>query len=256
MASVSEARTVTMKQLKNALKYCVRAKRPAMIWGPPGIGKSDCIAQLCADAGGRLWDLRLSQCEQTDLRGMPFYNKETNRMEWAPPIDLPSHEEAAQYPITFLFLDEMNSAAPAVQAAGYQLVLNRRVGTYTLPDNCVVIAAGNREGDRGVTYRQPAPLANRFVHFELRVDFDSWNEWALGARIHKDVVGFLNFAKNNLYDFDPKSPSKAFATPRSWEFVSQLLDDTCDDQTSTDIIAGTIGEGLALKFLAHCKVAG
>ena len=132
-AQVSENRTVTMKQLKKALHVCVRAKRPAMIWGPPGIGKSDSIAQLCTSMGGRLWDLRLSQCEQTDLRGMPYYNKETNRMEWAPPIDLPSHEEASQYPITFLFLDEMNSAAPSVQAAGYQLVLNRKVGTYTLP---------------------------------------------------------------------------------------------------------------------------
>lgn len=250
-----QTRTVTMKQLKNALRYCVKAKQPVMIWGPPGIGKSDCIAQICANMGGMLWDMRLSQCEQTDLRGMPFYNKETNTMDWAPPIDLPSEKEAAKYPITFLFLDEMNSAAPAVQAAGYQLVLNRRVGTYKLPDNCVVVAAGNREQDKGVTYRQPAPLSNRFVHFELQVDFDSWNEWAVGARIHKDVVGYLNFSKNSLYDFDPTSSSKAFATPRSWEFVSKLIDDDCDELTATDIIAGTIGEGLAVKFLAHRRLA-
>jgi hypothetical protein len=177
-------------------------------------------------------------------------------MEWAPPIDLPDAETASQYPIVFLFMDELNSAAPATQAAAYQLILNRKVGTYTLPDNVVVFAAGNRDGDRGVTYRMPTPLANRFVHLELRVDFDSWHDWALENKIHSDVVGFLNFSKNSLYDFDPKSNSKAFATPRSWEFVSQLIsEDDQDETTTTDLVSGTVGEGLALKFFAHRKVS-
>jgi hypothetical protein len=253
--NVSENRTVTTKQLKRALGYCIKAKRPAMIHGSPGTGKSDVVSALCSEMGGILYDMRLGQCEQTDLRGMPFYNKNSGKMEWAPPVDLPDEETASQYPIVFLFLDELNTAAPSVQAAAYQLILNRRVGTYTLPDNCVVLAAGNKDSDRGVTYRMPTPLANRFVHFELRVDFDAWNDWANEHRIHKDVVGYLNFSKNSLCDFDPKSASKAFATPRSWEFVSQLLDDECDENTATDIIAGTVGEGLALKFLAHRKHA-
>jgi hypothetical protein len=226
-----------------------------MITGSPGVGKSDVVASLCKEMGGILYDMRLGQCEQTDLRGIPFYNKETGLMEWAPPVDLPSPKEAKNWPIVFLFLDELNTAAPAVQAAAYQLILNRRVGTYILPDNVVIIAAGNKDSDRGVTYKMPTPLANRFVHFELRVDFDSWNEWATDNRIHKDVVGFLNFSKNSLCDFDPKSNEKAFATPRSWEFVSRLLDDDCDELTATDIISGTIGQGLALKFLAHRKNA-
>jgi hypothetical protein len=255
MAEISQNRTVTPKQLKAALRYCVKAKRPAMIHGSPGIGKSDIVAALCNEMGGVLFDMRLGQVEQTDLRGIPFYNKESNKMEWAPPIDLPDEEVAAKYPIVFLFMDEINTAAPAVQASAYQLILNRRVGTYTLPDNCVVIAAGNKDTDRGVTYRMPTPLANRFVHFELRVDHASWEDWATANKIHPDVVGFLSFSKNSLNDFDPKSPSKAFATPRSWEFVSQLLDDDCDYSTSTDIISGTIGEGLALKFLAHRKMS-
>jgi hypothetical protein len=252
---VSQNRTVTSRQLKKALRYCIKAKRPVFIHGSPGIGKSDVVASLCREQGGILYDMRLGQCEQTDLRGMPFYNRDKGVMDWAPPIDLPDEETASKYPVVFLFLDELNSAAPSVQAAAYQLILNRRVGTYVLPENCVVIAAGNKETDRGVVYRMPTPLANRFVHFEMRVDFDSWNEWATNHRIHQDVVGFLNFSKNSLYDFDPKSSSKAFATPRSWEFVSQLLDDECDEATATDIISGTIGEGLALKFLAHRKHA-
>jgi hypothetical protein len=177
-------------------------------------------------------------------------------MDWAPPVELPDEETAAQYPIVVLFLDELNSAAPSVQSAAYQLILNRRIGKYRLPDNVVMVAAGNRESDKGVTYRMPTPLANRFIHQEMKVDFSSWQEWAVNNRIHKDVVGYLSFAKQDLYDFDAKSASRAFATPRSWTFVSQLLDDNSDDDTTMNLIAGTVGEGLAVKFMAHKKVAG
>jgi hypothetical protein len=103
----------------------------------------------------------------------------------------------------------------------------------------------------------PTPLANRFIHQEMRVDFASYQEWAIKNNIHKDVVGYLTFAKQDLYDFDAKSASRAFATPRSWTFVSQLLEDEDgDDDTIMNLIAGTVGEGLAVKFMAHRKVAG
>jgi hypothetical protein len=119
-----------------------------------------------------------------------------------------------------------------------------------------MVAAGNRESDKGVTYRMPTPLSNRFIHQEMKVDFPSWQEWAVENKIHKDVVGYLSFAKQDLYDFDAKSASRAFATPRSWSFVSQLLnDDGIDDETATNLIAGTVGEGLAVKFMAHRKIA-
>jgi hypothetical protein len=178
-------------------------------------------------------------------------------MDWAPPVDLPDEETASKYPIVVLFLDEMNSAPPAVQAAGYQLILNRRVGKYMLPDNVVIVAAGNRDSDKGVTYRMPMPLANRFVHLEMRPDFASWQVWAVNKSIHKDVVGYLSFAKQDLYDFDSKSSSRAFATPRSWVFVSDLLnDEDTDTDTQFNLVAGAIGEGLAVKFMAHRKVAG
>jgi hypothetical protein len=150
----------------------------------------------------------------------------------------------------------MNSAAPSVQAAAYQLILNRRVGKYRLPDNVVMVAAGNREGDKGVTYKMPSPLSNRFVHLEMRPDFDAWQKWAVQAGIHKDVVGYISFAKQDLFDFDPKSSSRSFATPRSWTFVSQLLEDGLPTNVETDLVAGTVGEGTAVKFMAHRKVAG
>jgi hypothetical protein len=201
-------------------------------------------------------DLRLGQMEPTDIRGIPFYNKDIGKMDWAPPVELPDEEMSKDYPIVVLFLDELNSAAPSVQSAAYQLILNRRIGKYRLPDNVVMVAAGNRESDKGVTYRMPTPLANRFIHQEMKVDFASWQEWAVNNRIHKDVVGYLSFAKQDLYDFDAKSASRAFATPRSWTFVSQLLDEGDDDDTTMNLIAGTVGEGLAVKFMAHKKVAG
>jgi MoxR-like ATPase len=122
-------------------------------------------------------------------------------MSWAPPVELPDAELAKKHKKIILFLDEMNSAAPAVQAAAYQLILNRKVGTYTLPSNVMIVAAGNRETDKGVTYRMPAPLANRFVHLEMRVDFEDWLIWATENKIHSDVVGYLTFAKQDLYDF-------------------------------------------------------
>jgi hypothetical protein len=226
------------------------------LWGPPGIGKSDVVAEIARDMGALLIDLRLGQMDPTDIRGIPFYNKDIGKMDWAPPIDLPDEETASQYPYVVLFMDEMNSAPPAVQSAAYQLVLNRRVGKYKLPKNVVMVAAGNRESDKGVTYRMPTPLSNRFVHSEMKVDFPSWQEWAIKNQIHKDVVGFLTFAKQDLYDFDSKSSSRAFATPRSWTFVSELLaDEDLDVATTTDLIAGTVGEGLAVKFMAHRKIS-
>jgi hypothetical protein len=253
---MSDTRTVSSVQARRSLLSAFKVKRPVFLWGPPGIGKSELVEGITQELGGLMIDLRLGQMEPTDIRGIPFYNKEKNVMEYAPPVDLPDEATASQYPIVVLFLDEMNSAPASVQSAAYQLILNRRVGKYVLPDNVVMVAAGNRESDKGVTYRMPTPLANRFIHQEMKVDFASWQEWAVQNQIHKDVVGYLSFAKQDLYDFDAKSSSRAFATPRSWSFVSQLLDDEIDDDTVTNLIAGTVGEGLAVKFMAHRKIAG
>jgi hypothetical protein len=254
--AISENRTVTPNEARSRLLRAFKVKRPVFLWGPPGVGKSELVADLTEELGGLCIDLRLGQMEPTDLRGIPFYNKESGKMEWAQPVELPTEEMAAEYPVVTLFLDEMNVAAPAVQAAAYQLILNRRLGTYYLPKNVVIVAAGNRESDKGVSFRMPMPLANRFVHLEVRADYDSWNEWAVQHRVHKDVVGYIGFAKNDLMDFNPRSSSRAFATPRSWSFVSEFLyDEDATDAELADLISGTIGNGLGIKFMAHRKVA-
>jgi hypothetical protein len=246
-------RQVGPKAAKRSIRKAIQTRRPVFLWGPPGIGKSDIVKQIGQDAGRDVIDVRLALWEPTDIKGIPYYNAEKGTMVWAPPSELPMDPEST----AIIFLDELNSAPPAVQAAAYQLILNRRVGTYSLPKGVDIVAAGNREGDRGVTYRMPAPLANRFIHLEAKVDFDDFQEWAVMNAVHPEVVGYVGFAKQDLYDFDPKSPSKAFATPRSWVFVSDLLkDDDCDIDTLHNLIAGAVGDGLAVKFMAHRKIAG
>ena len=249
------ARTVSPNAAKASIKHAIAKKRPIFLWGPPGIGKSDIVHQIADTINAHVIDIRLSLWEPTDIKGIPYFDSNANKMVWGAPAELPDTEMASQHEAIVLFLDEMNSAAPAVQAAAYQLILNRKVGQYHLPDNVYIVAAGNREADKGVTYRMPAPLANRFVHLEMRVDFDDWFQWAVNNNIHKDVVGFLTFSKKDLYDFDPKSPSRSFATPRSWSFVSELIEDELDENTTTDLVSGSVGEGLAVKFMAHRKVA-
>ena len=261
---IEDRRTVNTVQLKKQVLRAFKLKRPLFVWGGPGIGKSNLIEQI-VDSGdlGKacMFDMRLGLVEPTDIRGVPYYNKETGKMDWADPVDLPSEEVAKQYDTIVLFLDEFNQAVPAVQAASYQLVLNRRVGQYKLPDNVVVIAAGNRETDKGVSYRMPKPLENRFGPFELKCEFGPWLDWAVNRAvpIHSDVVGYLTCHKQDLYNFDPTSSSRGFATPRTWEFVSDNLEGIEDtdfsDNDIIDMVSAYVGEGLALKFNTHMKMS-
>jgi len=152
---------------------------PLMLWGPPGVGKSALVAQAARDAGLPMIDLRLSQLEASDLRGMPY--QKDGRVEWAIPAMLP--DAGRHGPRGVLFLDEINATLPQVAAAAYQLILDRRLGDYRLPEGWAIIAAGNRLGDRGVTYAMPAPLANRFTHVELAPMIDDWLLWAEQAGV-------------------------------------------------------------------------
>ena len=257
-----QTRTVKLSELKQYVKHHFRTKRPMMVWGPPGIGKSETFEQItnsyiAEGKKAKLIDARLSLWDPTDLKGYPYYNKETNRMSFSSPDELPTEAEAAEYDIIVLFLDELNGAAPATQAAAYQLILNRAIGKYKLPDNVVIAAAGNRETDKGVTYRMPKPLANRFLHYEVRVDFNDWFDWAVTNTQHSDVIGYVTTFKDDLYNFDASSAERSFATPRTWAFISDTIQDVEDftEEEVTDMVAAGIGEGIALKFKAHRAVA-
>ena len=192
---------------------------PAMIWGPPGVGKSQLVAQVAAGHTAPMLDIRLSQMEPSDLRGIPFRTADT--VEWAVPAMLP--DATRHGPHGVLFLDEITAAAPTVSAAAYQLILDRRLGHYQVPDGWAIFAAGNRQGDRGVSYVMPAPLANRFAHFEVEVHLDDWVTWAYGQGIDERVIGFLRLRPELLFEFDAEHNPSAFPTPRSWEFAHRAL---------------------------------
>ncbi len=192
---------------------------PVMLWGPPGVGKSQIVAQVGARHQVPVIDVRLSQMEPSDLRGIPF--RAGAGVEWAIPSMLPDAERHGEQGV--LFLDEITSAVPSVSAAAYQLILDRRLGDYQVPAGWVIFAAGNRQGDRGVTYTMPAPLANRFSHFEVDLNLDDWVAWAYQNRIDERVIAFLRFRPEQLFNFDPAHNPVAFPTPRSWEFAHRAL---------------------------------
>lgn len=192
---------------------------PVMLWGPPGVGKSQIVAYVANKHDVPVIDIRLSQMEPSDLRGIPFRNDD--RVEWAVPSMLPDEKRHGKS--GFLFLDEITSAPPTVSAAAYQLILDRRLGNYRVPDGWVIIAAGNRQGDRGVTYSMPSPLANRFSHYDVDTHLDDWVAWAYENNIDDRVIGFVRFRPELLFDFDPAQNPVAFPSPRSWEYAHRAI---------------------------------
>lgn len=240
--------SVTITELKETITALIAQKVPTFLWGAPGIGKSSIIKQIAQEQNIGFIDLRLALMDPTDLKGIPFYDKESHTALWASPAFLPKEGEG------ILFLDELNSAPPSVQASAYQLVLDRKVGEYELPSGWAIVAAGNREGDRGVTYRMPSPLANRFVHFEMDVHVDDWRMWAYANGVDARIIAYIAYKKEHLFTFDAKSENKSFATPRSWEYVDKILKAGIKPSLLLEAIGAAVGKDVGVSFLAFTKV--
>lgn len=209
-----------------------------MIWGPPGIGKSSIVHSIAKRNDMSTVDLRLCQLAPTDLRGLPFVdNCGTSR--FAPPSFLPVEGNG------ILFLDEINLASQAIQNVAMQLVLDRRVGDYALPDGWFVIAAGNRVEDRAAVSQMPAPLTNRFLHLTLRPDLNSWKEYAIGAEVSEKIISFLNFRPDLLHSFNKNAI--AWPSPRTWDFASRLLSAGLG-------IESAVGDGAAAEFNSFLRL--
>ncbi len=238
------------KELKESLSKLIDAKLPTLIWGSPGIGKSSIVKQIAKEKSLEFIDLRLSLLDPTDLKGIPFFDSKNNEALWALPNFLPK-EQTSQ---GILFLDEINTAPPSVQAAAYQLVLDRRVGDYELPNGWAIVAAGNSESDRGVVYRMPPPLANRFIHLEMEVSFEDWKSWAYQNSIEPSIIAFLNYDSSKLFNFDPNRGEKSFATPRSWEYVNRILKSNIPKESELEVLIGAVGKEVAISFIGFKKV--
>lgn len=248
-----------MSTMKGMIQHLgIRKRRALYFHGASGIGKSEGIAQSCAENEGVMVDFRVSQYESVDLRGIPDIQGGTT--VWNMPATMPfkGNPKFAMAPADkpiYLFADEINQGDPSVLSVLYQLFNDYRIGEHELMDNVVLIAAGNRDTDRGTTNRFPAPLANRMTHAELVPDINAWSQWAAGAGIPPTLIGFLNFRSELLHTFDPEKPVKAFATPRTWGFVAE---DFADTEMPTDVktaaMAGSVGEGPAVELMAFADI--
>lgn len=243
--------------IKNGL--LVKTMPSVMLWGPPGVGKSQAVRQVAREIEQNtgktvnVTDVRLLLFNPIDLRGIPTSNADKTLAIWLKPqiFQMDPSDEV----INILFLDEISAAPQSVQAAAYQITLDRVVGEHKLPDNCIVIAAGNRTTDKSVAFKMPKALANRLMHIEIEGSFNSWKEWAIGSGINDKVIGFLSFRQNYLMGFDSGSDDLAFPTPRAWEMVSNILNGIDDDIDSMySLIAGIVGTGVAVEFRTWAKV--
>jgi hypothetical protein len=232
-------------EVTETLASLLPTRRPLYLWGPPGVGKSSLVRQAAARAGLEVLDVRAVLLDPVDLRGLP--RVEGDRALWCPPAFLPRDGEGV------LFLDELAQAPPLVQAACLSLTLDRRVGEYVLPAGWGVVAASNRQEDRAGAHRLISPLLNRFVHLDLEVSGDDWHDWAVGAGVAPEVRGFLRYRPALLFQFEPRVNTRAFPTPRSWEFVSLVLAHT-PPQLLHPVVSGCVGEGPAAEFVAFARI--
>ena len=257
---IKELATIYTPLIRNHLGYS--GIPSPFLWGPPGVGKSDGIKELAeileAKTGKKVvvTDIRLLLFSPIDLRGVPVADSTKQFTDWLKPriLDL----DASDKIVNILFLDELSAAPQSVQAAAYQLTLNRAIGEHKLPENTLVCAAGNRVNDRAVAYKMPSALANRMMHFEVSVDFDSWSHWAIEkGNVHPFVLGYLSYARDKLYVEELNGEDVAFPSPRSWMFVSNILNtlgeiDNLDDYYA--LISSCIGMGYAIEFIGWSKV--
>jgi hypothetical protein len=231
MATISEVQSALSKIISAEIKHSV------FLWGPPGIGKSSIVKKVAQDNDLELIDLRISQLAPTDIRGLPYI--EDGLAHFAPPSFLPQDGKG------ILFLDEANTASPSMMSIAQQLILDRQVGDYTVPEGWFIVAAGNRAEDRAAVSQMPAPVANRFIHFNVESDLTSWKEYAIRKGLNEQIISFLNFRPELLFNFNKNAT--AWPSPRSWDFANTLLDIGLD-------VESAVGEGAGAEFSAYQSI--
>jgi len=245
-------KTITHNELKEVVNHAYDKKVPLFIWGAMGIGKSSVIRDLSKERNLKCVDVRISQLEPADLRGLPSVDNGVTK--WLTPNWLPKDKDSKG----ILFFDELNLAVPSIQASCYQLILDRKLGDYELPEGWVIVSAGNRVEDRANVFEMSSPLANRFIHVELGVpSVESWTDWALQNGIDSRIISFLHFKQSRLFGFDSKNKDKAFGTPRTWDYCSSLIKGMDYDKSKVllnTLVASSVGEGTAIEMLAFLKL--
>ena len=239
------------KQLETYLDLMLDVRKPIMLWGPPGVGKSQICQEAAKRRGANYVDIRAVMLDPVDLRGIPSI--ENGRTVWNPPVFLPPSDSTEEW---VLNLEELPMSAPMVQGALYQLALDRQLGEYTLPEKATVIACGNREGDGGVYNRFSPALSSRFHHAELMVDGDAWKEWAVKNGVAPQVIFFLEYKPNLLHKFDANTREHSFPCPRTWEFASDVTNQNGNipPEIEKGLYVGILGEAAATEYCAFLRI--
>lgn len=270
--SINKAKQIAHRFLENTFDRIKKGdyRRQSQIHTPlylhssPGIGKSSIISQLCKEFDIGFVDLRLASMEASDLCGVPYVShagEETEDMKFSTPKWFPSKEKVEkgimpEYGV--VFFDELSNAPIGVQHAAYRIILDREVQTdVEMAPGWVVVAAGNLKEDKTGAKGVAPALANRFAcHLTITHNFNDFLQYAYAQELHHHIIGFLNFKQDALYKFVPAKNDVAFATPRSWEQASNLLEMGFEGADLMTVLAGCVGDGLASEFVAFRKYYG
>lgn len=242
-------------KLLRELHANAKADIPTMLWGPPGVGKSQITYQFAEELGAKMFELRANLFDPVDVRGglkVVEQQDGTYRTKYGIPEDYP--DTNYQGPVV-VFIDELPNAPKATQNALLQLILDKKLGTYKLPPQTILIAAGNRAADRASVSEMPTPVRNRFAHYEIGVDLDDWVHWALKKGVDSTLIGFIRYRGiEHLHNMDTKE--NAFPTPRTWEMVNRKLPtmDPGDKEAQVVGISALVGNGVAGEFIAYRDV--
>lgn len=250
--------SVGINDARAMVEEYMQANIPCFLWGAPGVGKSDVTRQIAKDKGCAIIDYRAILRDPVDFRGLPSVEKDAEGnacARWLPPNDLPN--EARDGKEGILFLDELNAASQAVQAACFGLVLDRKLGEYTLPPGWRIVAAGNRQSHKAAANRIPTALANRFAHIDVVHSVDDFASWASQNDVAPEVIAFVRFRPALLHDMKPSESDpelRAFPTPRAWAQVSKIVHTKQNQKLRFQMIKGIVGEGAAGEFEAFLRV--
>lgn len=238
----TQVERISIKEIKTLLNHAHLIKRAVFLHGKPGIGKSSIVKQVAEELGIDLRDVRLSLLDPVDLRGLP--KVEDGATRWVPPIFLPREGKG------ILFLDEFGNCVPSIQSAALQLILDRRLGEYVLPDGWSVVAASNNVEDRANIFEMSTALNNRFFHADFPVpNYEEWLEWGAGI-VHPAILAFIKLKPSMLFKFDPKAKDQAWPSPRSWQMASELLTISKDPSS----VRFAVGSGANIEFEAFWRL--
>jgi dynein-related subfamily AAA family protein len=220
MTSLVKEHECTIAEAALLLEILTDADDAVMIWGPPGVGKSDIVRQLGAKKKRKVIEFRTNIREPVDVRGIPVPCEKTGTTRWFVPDELPQVDRDGAE--GYLFIDEINTGSPQMMAVMFGLVLDRRVGEYELPPGWKIVAAGNRVSDRASAQRMPTALRNRFAHIFVIADVKAWADWANANAVAPELVAFIRLRRDFLHVM-PKGDENAFPTPRSWTRCSKYV---------------------------------